>query len=352
MRRNAFALFWVILFGSLLSACDNDDKERQASPDTLRKLATDRQLYIGAAVYPHLLDETRYTETLAREFNSITPENHFKWLATEPEPGEYHWEGGDRIAAFARANGQKIRGHTLVWPNSFSHQQFGVLPDYVLDASAPETLQNHIDAHIEAVVTRYADVTDRWDVINEPLRTLSAGVDPNHITVTLGEEWIVRAFQQTHALDPDADLYVNEALAESPGNKHEALLALVQRLLDAGAPIHGIGLQGHFLGGPPAREDLESVLRDWQELGLKIAITELDIPVRDGDFERQAAQYADVMGACLAVEACIEITLWGFTDRHTWLNDFMGDHSAPLIFDADYQPKPAYRALHEALSQD
>ena len=62
-------------------------------------------------------------------------------------------------------------------------------------------------------------------------------------------------------------------------------------------------------------------MRDWEAMGLGVAITELDIRTVDGDREAQAAQYADVVGTCLAVEACTEVTLWGVTDRYTWLDD-------------------------------
>ena len=318
---------------------------------TLRELADRRGILIGAAVAGGpLADEPLYAETLATEFNSLTPEGAYKWPATEPEPGAYTWDSADAISAFAADNDMGIRGHTLVWPNSASAQLYTIVPDYVYASPDAETMQQHIDDHIEAVVTRYADVTDRWDVVNEPLLTGGDALDPNPLTETLGEEWIVRAFQQTRELDPDADLYVNEVLTEQPGPKHDALMALVQRLVDAGAPIDGVGLQGHFLAGAPTREELETVLRDWEALGLQVAITELDIPTPDGDAEAQAAQYADVVEACLASEACVEITLWGFTDAHSWLNDFLGPGWAPLLFDADYEPKPSYHAVAEALS--
>ena len=43
---------------------------------------------------------------------------------------------------------------------------------------------------------------------------------------------------------------------------------------------------------------------------------------------------------------------WGFTDRYTWVNDLVGKIEAPLIFDASYQPKPAYDAMKEVLSSE
>ncbi len=320
---------------------------------TLRQLADRHGLLIGAALRPDLVGEDpEYGEVLAAEFNSVTPENAYKWPSTEPERGVYTWDDADATAEFAVGHDQAIRGHTLVWPNSFSAQQYEILPAYVGDAPDPETLQQYVDEHIEAVVNRYADVTDRWDVVNEPLSTIGAQVDANLLTDTLGEEWMVRAFQQTRALDPDAALYVNEILAERPGEKHDALIALVGRLLEAGAPIDGVGLQGHFLSGAPSFDELTAVMQDWEDLGLEVAVTELDIVAPDGEPATQAQMYADVFSSCLAVAACREITLWGVTDAHTWLNDFLGEESDPLLFDAEYRPKPAYRAVREVLAAE
>jgi endo-1,4-beta-xylanase len=329
------------------STCDPVD------PDTcsLRQLADHAGILLGAAVaVGPLADDPTYGEVLAEGFNSVTPESAFKWPSTEPEPGVFTWESADAIAAFAADHDLGVRGHTLVWPNSQSAQLYEILPSYVTEAPDAATMQQAVDDHIAAVVDRFGDVTDRWDVINEPLVTAEGAVDPNVLTETLGEHWMVRAFQQARELDPEAKLYVNEVLNERPGSKHDGLLALVQRLIDAGAPIDGVGLQGHFLAGTPTRDELETVMGDWDALGIDVAITELDIPTVAGDQEAQAAQYADVVGACLAVDACVEVTLWGLTDRHTWLNDFLGPGSAPLLFDEDYEPKPAYDAVAAVLA--
>jgi endo-1,4-beta-xylanase len=345
--RRTFLVLLALTVPLLLVACSDGSDNR--SPLTLRELADQRGILVGAAAQPGLItDDTKYAEILAAEFNSITSESHMKWKTTEPAHMTYTWDNADAIAAFATAFGQTIRGHTLVWANEF---QFQVIPDYVRNAPDAATMQQYIDDHIEAVVTRYADVVDRWDVINEPLETGGENVDQNIITTTLGETWMVRAFQQARALDPTADLYMNESLTTIVPAKHAGLLALVKRLIDAGAPIDGVGLQAHYLSGK-APAALQSVMEDWESLGLKVAITELDIVTVDGDSLAHGTQYASVFATCLAVSACVEVTSWGFTDRSTWLNGFIGPQSAPLLFDRDYQPKPAYAAVAKALAGD
>jgi endo-1,4-beta-xylanase len=82
-----------------------------------------------------------------------------------------------------------------------------------------------------------------------------------------------------------------------------------------------------------------------------VAITELDIPLRQpGGEEAQATSYGNVVAACLSVAACREITFWGFTDKISWLNGVLGPDAKPLLFDANYQPKPAYFAVYAALA--
>ena len=351
LSNNRWYIILIVLFSfaPFFTSCTPKERDFPTSP-TLRELADQRGLLIGTAVGPGpLTNDPQYEEILSTQFNSLTPENAFKWVATESDFQTYSWEDADAIVAFATQHNMRIRGHTLVWANSFSSQFFPILPDYVISAPDATTLQQYIDDHIEAVVTRYGAVTDRWDVINEPLEIFGAAVDQNVVTEALGEQWMVRAFQQTRALAPDADLYINENLTESPGAKHNALVALVERLLEAGAPIDGVGLQSHFLAGTPSVQELVSVMQDWQALGLEVAITELDIVTWLGNEKAQAIQYGNVMNACLSVTACKEVTFWGFTDRYSWLNSFLGPWATPLLFDADYLPKPSYAAVSEAL---
>jgi endo-1,4-beta-xylanase len=56
-----------------------------------------------------------------------------------------------------------------------------------------------------------------------------------------------------------------------------------------------------------------------------------------------------VLEVCLAVPACESWTVFGFSDRYAW--DELGD-AEPLLFDAAYQPKPAFFAVQEALVSD
>jgi endo-1,4-beta-xylanase len=50
----------------------------------------------------------------------------------------------------------------------------------------------------------------------------------------------------------------------------------------------------------------------------------------------------------VAEPACQSITFWGFTDAHSWIYSQYGP-DAPLLFDAQYAPKPAFFGVLDAL---
>ena len=47
----------------------------------------------------------------------------------------------------------------------------------------------------------------------------------------------------------------------------------------------------------------------------------------------------------------MEATLWGFTDRHSWLPNSEWAMTSALPLDADYHPKPAYCAISDTLQR-
>ncbi|MBK6509780.1 MAG: endo-1,4-beta-xylanase [Haliea sp.] len=297
-------------------------------------------------------------QVASREFTSVTPENSMKWRSLAPAPDEYDFSGADQLVDFALANGQRLRGHTLFW-----HRLNG-LPSWLhaeLDAASDPAarLRELMADHTATVVGRYAGRIAQWDVINEPLGIASGDFDRENIFYQLlGEEYLDLALLHAHAADPSAELFINETFTEFQPQKFDALIALAQRVLARGAPLHGIGLQGHFFLRAPDEAVLRDQLRRIAALGLKAEITELDIPLPLFDttpdpLAAQAQAYADVFNACLAVPLCSGITVWGVDDAHTWLDSFVitagNAPNRPLLFDGQLQAKPAYHAVVDAL---
>jgi len=119
--------------------------------------------------------------------------------------------------------------------------------------------------------------------------------------------------------------------------------------------VHGVGLQSHFwLGQVP--HDLQHNMERFAALDVDVAITELDIsvpmPATTDKLEQQAKDYGAVMSACMAVPRCVGVTMWGLTDKHSWIPSFSNhQRGAALPFDEHYKEKPAYNAIKLALSK-
>ncbi len=333
------ALTGVALLGGLLLPAP----AAHAADAPLRDLADAKGKVIGTAVTGSRLTGT-YGEIAAREFNALTPGNAMKWGSVEPTRGSFDWAEADRIVDFAEANGQQVRGHTLVW-----HSQN---PNWLTNGTwtAAELRQLMTD-HIATEVGRYRGRLATWDVVNEPFN--EDGTYRQTLWYNgLGADYIAEALTAARAADPSADLYINDYNVEGVNAKSTALYNLVRDLKARGVPIDGVGLQAHLiLGQVPST--LQQNIQRFADLGVDVAITELDIrmnlPSDSGKLAQQAAEYKQVVNACVAVDRCVGVTVWGFTDSDSWIPDTFPGQGAATPYDENYAPKPAYYAIAEAL---
>lgn len=335
------------------TGCGTEDAALNCRDDgadcTLREAAAQAGVLIGAA-YREVSDDPQYLPALSKDFNSVTHEGAMKWNATQPEYGVFEFGRADQMVEFAEANGMAVRGHTLVWEQASLH----ATPEYVLAITDPDELRALMADHIRTVVGHFRGRVDAWDVVNEPLETVGSEVYQNHFYQVLGPGYIAEAFHMAHEADPDATLFLNDALVSNAGAKFDALLALTAALLEQGVPVHGVGLQGHFLTSAPNHDALRSNIEKLAALGVVVELTEVDIILRGAGDEatrlaRQRQDFFDMTRACLAAEGCKRITFWGFTDRYTWIDGSFGPDLAPLPLDVDYERKPAYFGVIDGL---
>jgi endo-1,4-beta-xylanase len=347
-----------------------------AEPTTLKDAFADA-FRVGVAVGTrHIMgDEPQALELVAAQYNSITPENLLKWAEVHPGPDEYNFEPVDKYVAWGEEHGMFLIGHTLVWHNQTAPWAFAGKDGQPLDR---ETALARIKAHIDAVVGRYKGRIKGWDVVNEAiddngkLRSGPVGKpgqrgEPWHAAI--GDDYIEQAFRFAHAADPDAELYYNDYNEWHPA-KIEAISKLVKSLQEKGVRIDGLGLQGHWGMDYPKVEEIDNMLNEYGKLGVKLMITELDLNVvaekntgadvgqksEGGDSaetlppdqqQALAERYADIFRVFLKHRDKIDrVTFWGVHDGHSWLND-RGPRNHPLLFDRQYQPKPAFDAVLE-----
>ncbi|ANB10147.1 1,4-beta-xylanase [Streptomyces ambofaciens] len=304
--------------------------------DTLGSAAAGQGRYFGTAVAANHLGEADYAATLNREFNSATPENEMKWDATEPSRGTFTFTAADQVVDHARSQGMDVRGHTLVW-----HSQ---LPSWVGGLGAAE-LRTAMNGHINGVMGRYKGRIHSWDVVNEAFQDGGSGARRSSpFQDKLGDGFIEEAFRTARAADPAAKLCYNDYNTDGVNAKSTAVYTMVKDFKSRGVPIDCVGFQGHFNSASPVPSDFRANLQRFADLGVDVQITELDI---EGSGTAQADSYADVVEACLAVDRCTGITVWGVTDKYSWRSG-----GTPLLFDGDYDEKPAYDAVLTALGGD
>ncbi|MEU0671892.1 endo-1,4-beta-xylanase [Streptomyces sp. NPDC006172] len=314
---------------------------------TLGELAKSHGRYFGSATDNPVLTDTAYTKILGHEFGMITPGNSMKWDATEPRQGVFDFSKGDAVVEFARANRQKVRGHTLLWHNQ--------LPGWLTSRQwTADELRAVLKNHIQTEVRHYRGKIYAWDVVNEAFNEDGTWRE-SIFYKTLGPGYIADALRWAHEADPKARLYVNDYNVEAVGPKSDAYYALAKQLKAQRVPLHGFGLQAHLALQYGYPTSLEDNLRRFARLGLDTALTEVDVrmllPATEEKLAQQADWYRDLTKACLAVRRCVGITVWDWTDKYSWIPAFFPGEGAALPWDEQFAPKPAYHAIRDALKR-
>ena len=330
----------------------------------LRDLAAPIGLRFGTALIPQDIVTPSYAAIASSQFSVVTPGNAMKWQIVEPQQGVFDWSQADQLVQFAQANGQLVRGHTLIWHNQ--------LPTWLTTGVANGTisstqLMDLAHEHITTEVTRYRGRIWQWDVCNEFFTDSNpSGIDQtNWWIVNAGPDIIPNAFRWAREADPHALLFYNDyniGGEDGTNAKSDAAYAYVRQLLGDGVPIDGVGNQGHLdtqYGWNPQllRQDLER----FASLGLKVAITEADVrtfvnnatdqvPTDNLALFAQPYEYSELLKAALAVPQCISFTVWGFTDSDSWVPGFFTGEGFAAIYDVNQQPKAAYYSLQSDLA--
>ena len=94
----------------------------------------------------------------------------------------------------------------------------------------------------------------------------------------IGDDYIEKAFQYAHEADPQAQLTYNDYNLENEAKRNGAI-ALVKKLQAEGVPIASVGLQDHDSLTWPTVDQEDATISAFAALGVKVAISELDIDV-------------------------------------------------------------------------
>jgi endo-1,4-beta-xylanase len=316
----------------------------------LRAPADERGFFIGAAVdMSPFRNEPQYLETLRREFNIIVAENAFKMDAVRPSRTTFNFTDTDALVSFAQANNMRVRGHTLIWHNQ--------LPGWLVNGNF--TRDQVIDImrdHIFTFVGRYRGLVWSWDVVNEAIDDSNGALRNSFWLQRIGPDYIRLAFEFARQADPEATLYYNDYSIEGMNTKSNAVYNLVSSLKNQGVPIDGVGWQMHQINGFRIQTANQTNARRLAALGLEISLTEMDVrislPTTPDELQQQALAYSDSINFCLTEPNCKALATWGFTDKYSWIPGTFSGTGDALIFNTNYQPKPAYFALLDGLEAE
>ena len=285
-----------------------------------------------------------------------------------PREGVWTWERADAIANFCRKNNIKMRGHCLVWYSQFCDWMF---TDKNGKEVSKEVFYERLRDHIHTVVNRYKDIVYCWDVVNEAMADGNGGgrgwgnrqvsdYRQSRLYNLCGDEFIAKAFEFAHEADPNALLFYNDYNAAAPA-KRDRIFNMVKKMKDAGVPIHGIGMQGHYNIYGPSMEDIEAAIVKYSTIVNTIHFTELDIRVNEEmggqlQFSREGQkitdhvramhtdQYTNLFKVLRKHKDVVKVvTFWNLSDKDSWV----GTANYPLLIDGDLKYKPVYYAVRD-----
>jgi endo-1,4-beta-xylanase len=273
------------------------------------------------------------------------------------------------LVAYAQKNKLIVNAHNLIW-----HSQ---LPPFMRRMKDRDSVRQYFTNHINTVAGRYDGKVYSWDVVNEALNE-DGTMRKDVFLDALGEDYVVEAFRLAQKAAPHTKLYYNDYNIEEP-KKRAGAIALIKKIQAAGVRIDGVGIQGHWRAYNIPLKDIEESIKEFSALGIEVMFTELDLSVLPNPWDANGADvnktatdnekmnpyakglpdsmqqkltqgYTDLFKLFLKYSDKISrVTFWGVDDGRSWLNDWpiRGRTNYPLLFDRQFQPKPAFYSVIE-----
>lgn len=363
MIKNSF--LYILLLISITSMHCSPSQKGTANSHSLKEVFKNDFLIGTALNVPQIMEaDPKAAALIPQQFSAVTPENIMKCEVIHPQWNVYDFNMADKYVAYGQKHHLFIVGHTLIW-----HSQ---LSPFVRNMQSADSLMQFMVNHINTVAGRYAGKINSWDVVNEALNE-DGSLRKSIFLEKLGPDYIRKAFELAAKATPGTDLYYNDYNIEQPG-KRAGAIALIKKLQESGVRIDGVGIQGHWHLGQVPFKDIEQSITDFAVLGIKVAITELDInvlprpnnmsgadvsqnyaadpkmnPYPNGLPEAVQQQLANDYEQLFKIflkhhDKISRITFWGVNDGQSWLNDWpiKGRTNYPLLFDRAFTPKEAY----------
>lgn len=337
------------------------------TPSGLRQFARQKGITMGTDFSWWWRGDARYWNIMTKDYD-VAILSEFSSQDFWRGRGDYNFERMDNIVNWTLRSGWQVRASHLVWGAIESK----AVPNWLLKGqySREEYIQI-LKEHIKTVVGHYKGRVAEWSIANEAIGRSFCDSGCDFWNDKIGPEYIEIAFRAAREADPNAILIFNDDNNQSPQDAAtqrniDKMYATVKDLKSRGVPIDIVGMQMHlFLPWNsqvrPKKEDVIKTMQRFAELGVDIYVTEFDVNLheRQGsqkerwDFE--AELYRDMVAACLESGVCKSFATWGVSDSTSWITcteDWCVKlpDADPLMYDKEFRPKPAYKAVYDVLA--
>ncbi len=316
------------------------DNENNPVSDTIKLRLKKHEFQFGTTVpMPGVTPDYIWAQATATKYYNYGVYGRFKWHYMEPSQGEVHYDLTDTVIKWAEKIGWELRAHTLLWGGDESWQ----MPSWTLDTTlTAEELYDACETRIKRDVAHYKGILKEYDVMNEP-------VHATWLSDKVGDSINWNSFKWANEADSSAVLYANEFNILVWGSM-DAYRTAIQKMIDNGAPIGGIGLQGHMENNINVTE-VKARLDTMAKFNLPIKITEFDMKVDHFNLseQQQANAYAKMYRTVFSHPAVESILQWDFCDSWAY-------NAGAGIISENKIPKIAadslYHLIHEQWSTD
>ncbi|CAK9173888.1 unnamed protein product [Ilex paraguariensis] len=263
----------------------------------LRVRQTQNSFPFGSCMMRTNIDNEDFVDFFAKNFNWAVFGNELKWYWTEPQQGNFNYRDADELLNFCTNQNIAVRGHCIFWEVENTVQSW-------IRVLNKTDLMTAVQNRLTGLLTRYKGKFKHYDVNNEMMH---GSFYQDH----LGKDIRANMFKTANKLDSSATLFVNDYHVEDGCDTRSSPEKYIEHILDLqeqGAPVGGIGVQGHI--DSPVGPIICSALDNLGILGLPIWFTELDVSSNN---EHVRADDLEVMlREAFAHPAVDGVMLWGF----------------------------------------
>lgn len=283
-------------------------------------------------------DSAEYRNVARQEFNAITVTAYMPWGGWDSPESDPDTFGLERVVDWAVAEGKRVHGHVLVYPDgNKSLGWWQRLPD--------KTVARKMQQYIRTMAGKRAGKVWVWDVVNEVMAENDQPMDESGLRTNykeyraMGASYVDQAFRWAKEADPNALLILNDYGIENWNDKSTRLYNYAIKLRSRGVPIDGIGFQMHFVDTTSRRPDIDSMKRNFQrfaDAGFRLFVTEMDVCAMQTDqpsakipgvttpsnaqLQRQRLYYEQILQLTLQQPACKAFLMWDYADDFSWLH--------------------------------